>query len=140
MVLLRSRVRPAIWPLYIHFRICPDCATISTSLILVKFLRFQQQGLSVTGYYYSDLHRLWPKDSFFVLHSTLLIHIKFLRLQQQGLSVTGYDIQILLTAQNYISEVLNSTGIDFCLKTPSLSSILLFSSKSNFLDFNKASV
>ena len=56
VVLLRNRVRLVIWRLRIHMRVriaqqyLRRCLNVhSTSLIQVKFLRFQQ-GLSVTGY------------------------------------------------------------------------------------------
>ena len=52
------------------------------------------------------------------IHSTSLIQIKFLRFQQ-CLSLTAYAIPIFLYAQNYIVEVLETTGIDFSLQIPS---------------------
>ena len=68
--------------------------------------------------------------------SDFLIQVEFLTFQQ-GLSITGHAIQILLAAQNYITEVLDSTDTDCGLKIPSCQSPSLTMKESVFPFINQ---
>ena len=56
------------------------------------------------------------------VHSTSLIQVKIIFFFSVRPYLTGHALPIFLAAENFIAEVLDSTGTDFSLKLPSFQS------------------
>ena len=112
----------------------PVCSALTHQISLYSFeLLFPTPELP---WYYLEMESVWPLQihicvrialqylrSCLNIHPTSFIQVEFLRFHQ-GLCVAGHAVSIFLAAQDYIAEVVDSTGTYFGLKRLSLLKLL----------------